>query len=52
MPLGKGNTCFPPTQFNAYPLITQEHLAGRQEEYSPLPPHPPAPAPTQVPLAF
>lgn len=37
MPLGKGNTCFPPTQFNAYPLITQEHLAGRQEGYSPLP---------------
>ena len=37
MPLGKGNTCFPPTQFNAYPFITQEHLAGRQEGYSPLP---------------
>ena len=51
MPLGKGNTCFPPTQFNAYPLITQEHLAGRQEGYNPLPASP-GPCPNTSPFGI
>lgn len=49
---GKRKHLFPPPpQFNAYPLITQEYLAGRQEGYSPLPPSP-RPCPNTSPFGI